>query len=89
MSSVAKSIDKLKSHIEKGSEYEGQQFIKTVYHRLRSRKHMQESRVLLTEASCIQLSHDQVTSLPLTLQQLQVLFKIWTMLSVIGGAVQW
>ena len=60
MSSVGKSIVKFKSHIEKGSVYEGQQFIKTVYHRLRSRKLLQDSRELLKEASCIQLSHNEV-----------------------------
>lgn len=60
MSSVKKSLDKFKSHIEKGSVYEGQQYIKTVYHRLRSRKLLQDSRELLKEASCIQLGQDEV-----------------------------
>ena len=59
MSNVEKSIEKFKSHIKKGSVYEAQQYIKTVYHRLRSRKLLEDSRELIKEASCIQLGNNE------------------------------
>lgn len=59
MSSVEKAISKFISTIDNGSAYEAQQFIKTVYHRLRSRKLLDESRNLLTEAVCIQFQHNE------------------------------
>jgi len=60
MSSVEKSLEKFRVSLEKGSIYEAQQLIKTVYHRLRSRKLMEESRQLLEKAACLQLDHEQV-----------------------------
>ena len=76
MASVDKSLEKFKAQLEKGSAYEGQQFIKTVYHRLRSRKLMEESRELLTEASCIQFSHDEVRDCIFHLAALRAHFAI-------------
>jgi len=61
MSSVEKSLEKFRASLEKGSIYEAQQLIKTVYHRLRSRKLMEESRELLEKAACLQLDHHQVS----------------------------
>lgn len=63
MSNVDKSIDKFKSKIEQGSVYDAQQFLKTVYHRLRSRKAYDGSRQLLQLAACIQYKHDEVKGL--------------------------
>jgi hypothetical protein len=57
---VEKSLEKFRVSLEKGSIYEAQQLIKIVYHRLRSRKLMEESRQLLEIAACLQLDHEQV-----------------------------
>lgn len=61
MTAVDKPIAKFQSTLEKGSVYEAQQFIKTVYHRFRSRKLYQESRDLLKIAACIQLESNEVS----------------------------
>ena len=58
--SVEKSLEKFRKSLEKGSVYEAQQLNKTVYHRLRSRKLLDESRDLLEKAACLQLDHEQV-----------------------------
>lgn len=62
MSNVHKSIDKFRSTVDNGSPYEGQQYIKTVYYRLRSRKSFEESRELLALASCFQYDYKEVIS---------------------------
>ena len=63
--SVEKSLEKFKTSLKKGSVYEAQQLIKTVYHRLRSRKLLEESRDVLEKAACLQLDHEQVNLLRL------------------------
>lgn len=60
MANVEKSLEKFKRSLVNGTYYEAQQLIKTVYHRLRSRKFLEESRDLLEKASCLQLEHAQV-----------------------------
>ena len=60
MSAVEKAITKFKTSLWSGSEYEAQQFVKTVYHRLRSRKCFEDSRDLLKQAACAQFDKDEV-----------------------------
>ena len=64
MTTVDRSITNSVQHWEKGSVYEAQQFLKTVYHRFRSRKLLDESKELLQIAACIQLQHNEARSKP-------------------------
>lgn len=68
MTSVARSLEKFRASLENGTFYEAQQLVKTVYHRLRSRKLLEESRELLEKAACLQLQYQQVRRGQHTLQ---------------------
>ena len=60
--STEKALQKLQQYLLVGQSYEGQQMIKTVYHRLRSRKKLVESYQLIEEAAKLQLQDGQVRS---------------------------
>lgn len=62
--SHAMSVNKVLSRIENATTteaaYEAQQMLKTIYHRLRSRKKLAESYDLLQKGARLQLKGDQV-----------------------------
>ena len=49
-------LDKLQRSLDAGQHYEAQQMLKTVYHRFRARKQLQEAYQLLQVLpSCVQI----------------------------------
>lgn len=60
---VERALEKLQLSLEAGQAYEGQQVIKTVYHRLRSRKKLLDSYQVLESGAMLQLQQGQVSSL--------------------------
>lgn len=60
---VEKQIEKLRAKVDSGSFYEAQQIFKTVYHRYRSRKQLQDAYQLLEEGAVMQFDRDQVSRL--------------------------
>ena len=56
-------MQRLNQSLEAGQAYEGQQVIKTVFHRFRSRKRLLDSYRLLEEGAVAQLQHNQVRQL--------------------------
>lgn len=61
VSALNKPLQKLQLSLQAGQAYEGQQMIKTVYHRFRSRKKLVESYQVLEGAATQQLAAGQVT----------------------------
>jgi hypothetical protein len=57
---VDKQIEKLRATVESGAAYEAQQILKTVFHRYRSRKKLQDSYDLVERGAILQLQHGQV-----------------------------
>lgn len=61
---VEKQIEKLRAKVNAGSSYEAQQIFKTVYHRYRARKQLQDAYQLLEQGAIMQFDRDQVTARP-------------------------
>lgn len=57
---VQKAVTKLRSSLEQGQPYDGQQMFKTVYHRFRAQKKLQDCYKLLEEGACLQLQEGQL-----------------------------
>lgn len=58
--SVARILSRIENATTTEAAYEAQQMLKTVYHRLRSRRKLQESYDLLQKGARLQLERDQV-----------------------------
>ena len=57
---VLQAVTKLRSSLEQGQPYDGQQMFKTVYHRFRAQKKLQDCYKLLEEGACLQLQEGQL-----------------------------
>lgn len=64
VSALNKPLQKLQLSLQAGQAYEGQQMIKTVYHRFRSRKKLVESYQVLEGAATQQLAAGQARAPP-------------------------
>lgn len=60
-SNVQKQLDRIQKSLDSGAYYEAQQMYKTVYHRNKAKKLLDESYQILMEGSRQQLLHKQVT----------------------------
>lgn len=58
---AVQALDKLRNNLEQGQPYDGQQMFKTIYHRLRAQKKLNDSYKLLEEGACLQLQEGQFT----------------------------
>ena len=58
--SVSKILSRIENATTTEAAYEAQQMLKTVYHRLRSRKKLTDSYDLLQQGARLQLEGDQV-----------------------------
>lgn len=57
---VQKAIAKLRSSLQQGQPYDGQQMFKTIYHRFRAQKKLQDCYNLLEEGARLQLQDGQL-----------------------------
>lgn len=57
---VQKSLERINAQVAAGAFYEAQQMYKTVYHRYKSRKQLQDSYIVLTAGAVQQLASNQV-----------------------------
>eukprot|EP01024_Parvocaulis_polyphysoides_P051516 TRINITY_DN5075_c0_g1_i1.p1 TRINITY_DN5075_c0_g1~~TRINITY_DN5075_c0_g1_i1.p1 ORF type:complete len:324 (+),score=25.44 TRINITY_DN5075_c0_g1_i1:1-972(+) len=61
MASVQQQVDKLSKRVEEGQYYEAQQMFKTIHHRYKAKRKLQESYDILYEGAKLQLKHGQFT----------------------------
>lgn len=54
------AVTKLRSSVEQGQPYDGQQMFKTIYHRFRAQKKLQDCYKLLEEGARLQLQEGQL-----------------------------
>lgn len=57
---LAQALAKLRINLEQGQPYDGQQMFKTIYHRFRAQKKLQDCYKLLEEGSRLQLQEGQL-----------------------------
>ncbi|KAG1661971.1 hypothetical protein FOA52_007143 [Chlamydomonas sp. UWO 241] len=58
---VAKAVEKVRRVMDTGSHYEAQQMVKTIYHRHKARRQLEESYAVLREGAVLQLQASQIT----------------------------
>lgn len=59
--SMKGAMERIRSSIAEGSSYEAQQTLKTMHHRCRAKKQMDESYAVLRDGAVMQLEKGQVT----------------------------
>ena len=57
---MAQALAKLRTNLEQGQPYDGQQMFKTIYHRFRAQKKLQDCYKLLEEGARLQLQQGQL-----------------------------
>lgn len=57
---LPQALAKLRSNLEQGQPYDGQQLFKTIYHRFRAQKKLQDCYKLLEEGARLQLQEGQL-----------------------------
>lgn len=56
----AQALTKLRTSLQEGQPYDGQQMFKTIYHRFRAQKKLQDCYKLLEEGARLQLQEGQL-----------------------------
>lgn len=57
---LSQALAKLRTNLEQGQPYDGQQMFKTIYHRFRAQKKLQDCYKLLEEGARLQLQEGQL-----------------------------